>query len=249
MRLFRLFFRPSEGSCGLFWGSFVGVLVCFGGGVCSVPLGAVTFSCFVTRLALFCGKMAVMRACAWCGKRLVERGTGRPARFCSGRCRVAAHRGRSPLPGVPVEMSGRARWVRRDGKRPLTVEGGAASSTDASTWSTLPAVLASEVGDGVGFMLGDGFACIDLDHCLSGGVLSPLASSVLEALPATYVEVSMSGTGLHVFGLLPEMVGVRRPGFEVYSRARFIAVTGRPFEDSRPQLADLSAVADALIHC
>lgn len=101
----------------------------------------------------------------------------------------------------------------------------------------------------MGFMLGDGFACIDLDHCLSGGVLSPLASSVLHALPATYVEVSMSGTGLHVFGLLPERVGVRRPGFEVYSRARFIAVTGNPYEGSRPQLADLSDVADALIHC
>lgn len=175
------------------------------------------------------------------------RPTGRPARFCSGRCRVAAHRHPDPLPGVPVEMSSRPRWTRRDGKRPITVDGYSASSTKKATWASLPAVLSSEMGDGVGFMLGDGVGCIDLDHCLEGGRLSELAEAVLEAVPDTYVEVSPSGTGLHIFGLLPEMGGRKLPGVEVYSRARFMTVTGIPWEGSRPVLGDLSLVASAVM--
>lgn len=143
-------------------------------------------------------------------------------------------------------MSSRPRWTRRDGKRPITTMGRSASSTNTSTWATLREVLDSRAGDGIGFMLGGGIGCIDLDHCLGGGRLSPLARSVLDALPATYVEVSPSGTGLHVFGLLPERAGRKVPGAEVYARARFMTVTGVPFEGSRPVLGDLSTVADAL---
>lgn len=143
-------------------------------------------------------------------------------------------------------MTSRPRWTRRDGKRPVTTAGRCASSTDTSTWTTLREVLDSRTGDGIGFMLGGGVGCIDLDHCLDGGRVSPLARRVLDALPDTYVEVSPSGTGLHVFGLLPERAGRKVAGVEVYSRARFMTVTGVPHEASSPVLGDLSAVADAL---
>lgn len=150
------------------------------------------------------------------------------------------------LPGVPVEMIGRPRWVRHKDKRPLTASGLPASSTDSSTWGSLRAVLASDVGDGVGFVLGGGIGCLDLDHCLTPSGLTSFARRVLEALPSTYVEVSPSGTGLHVFGWVPERLGRRRPGVEVYSRARYMTVTGVPFEGSPAVLGDLDEVALAL---
>ena len=165
--------------------------------------------------------------CEWCGSDLpVRAGRGRLARFCSGRCRVAAHRAKGRL---PVEMTARRAWVRRDGKRPIRCDGSPASSTDSSTWSTYREVLASTAGDGFGVMLGDGLACFDLDHCLEGGVLAPWAADVLATIEAPlWVERSMSGTGLHAFANAPEGPG-RRGRFEFYSRARFIAVTGDRF--------------------
>lgn len=144
-------------------------------------------------------------------------------------------------------MIGRARWVRRDGKRPLTVDGAPASSTNPATWAPLRRVLASQAGFGVGFMLGGGIGCLDLDHCLDGsGRLSGLARRVLDACPETYVEVSPSGTGLHVFGRLPEGPGRKLPGVEIYSRARFMTVTARPYVGSAAVLGDLTEVAREL---
>lgn len=104
--------------------------------------------------------------------------------------------------------------------------------------------MESTVGDGVGFMLGGGVGCIDLDHCLlPDGTLTWQAGRLLEACSATYVEVSPSGTGLHVFGLLPEGPGRRVAGVEVYSRARFMTVTARPWDGAPAVLGDLSEVA------
>lgn len=110
--------------------------------------------------------------------------------------------------------------------------GAPASSTDPSTWSPYSAVQ-DGAGDGMGFMLGGGIGCIDLDGCLDtyGGV-SREARAVLEANPGAFVEKSVSGRGLHVFGLLPEGRGRRLPGgIEVYSRARFIRTTGDVFQE------------------
>lgn len=74
-------------------------------------------------------------------------------------------------------------------------------------------------------MLGDGFGCIDLDGCVSpDGSVTQLAQEVLDSNPDAWVELSLSGRGLHVWGLLPEGPGRRLPGLEVYSKSRFIAL-------------------------
>ena len=99
-------------------------------------------------------------------------------------------------------MTSRARWVRHDArKRPLTASGGPASVTDSSTWSTYAEAARSPHGTGLGIVLGDGLGCIDLDHCIEGGVLAPWAAEVLDEWRdrAVFIEVSMSGTGLHLF--------------------------------------------------
>ena len=174
--------------------------------------------------------------------------TGRIPKFCSNACRQKNYRARvkAAPAGVPAQMVEADRWVRRFGKRPLTAKGWPASSTNPGTWGSHAEVMESRKGDGYGFMLGGGFGCIDLDGCISAdGVLADWARLILDKCPPTYVEVSMSGTGLHIFGLLAEGPGRGQragDGVEVYSRARFMAVSGNPFAGSVGRLGDLAEV-------
>ena len=92
----------------------------------------------------------------------------------------------------------------------------------------------------MGFVLGAGFACLDIDHCLwDDGTPDARAQVILAETAGAYVEVSPSGDGLHVWGRAPERKGRKTPGFEVYSVGRFMTVTGRVFRPGG--LPDLSA--------
>lgn len=198
-------------------------------------------------------------ACEHDGTPIEISGRGRPPRFCSDSCRVAAHRARRAVVAeaetitreaadpIPAELRERARWVRwtvtKDGRKlPLRADRNrAASSTDPSTWSTYAEARDSSIGDGVGFVLGDGIGCVDLDGALdeNGEIISAVALGVLSANVDAWVERSMSGRGLHVFGLLAEAPGRRRAGIEIYSRARFIALTGDVFRPGAGALVPL----------
>lgn len=161
---------------------------------------------------------------------------GRPRRFCSDACKMKAYHARKRTKRIPAEMTRRKRWVRHDErKRPLTVHGWLASSTRRSTWTTFQRVLDSEVGTGFGFVLGDGIGCIDLDHCVDArtGAVLPWAQRVIDDYRprALMVERSMSGTGVHIFMPMVNAKGWRKPhpeggSMEVYSRDRYIAMTG-----------------------
>ena len=156
------------------------------------------------------------------------------ARFCSGACRQKAYRQRSRR-GIPAEMTRRPRWVRHDAhKVPLTLFGGPASVVDPRTWTTFEKAQASTVGAGIGIVLGDGLGCVDLDDAIrADGKLEPWARDVVDEWRdrAVWIEVSMSGRGLHIFAPMPEGRGRRvRDGvvkIETYSRERYIAVTGQ----------------------
>lgn len=197
------------------------------------------------------------RRCEHCREHLGAR-HAHNARYCSGRCRTAACRKRQRVADpVPSTLTRRRRWVRHTaGKVPLAVTGAKttpASSTDPSTWSTYRTVVRSKVGAGLGFVLTaeDRIACVDLDHALVGGHLLPWARAIVDTLPATYIEVSPSGTGLHIWGYGEVGRGrkLRRgeASVEVYGRERYITVTGRPFEGAPSKLADLSRVIADLL--
>ena len=162
------------------------------------------------------------------------------ARYCSPACRQKAYRARRG--GIPASMRDRARWVRHDArKRPLTATGRPASVTDPGTWSSYAEVSRSKHGTGVGVVLGDGLGCIDLDHCISDGVIAPWAQAVLDANPDTFTEISQSGAGIHLWGSLPEGKGrVIRDGrnIEIYSAGRFIAL-GTPMRGTSTALRPL----------
>lgn len=172
------------------------------------------------------------RTCAGCGEPINL--LRADAMACSARCRKRVSR----RPRIPVELTSRARWVRRSAlKRPLTVAGKAASSTDARTWATYSEAHSSSAGVGLGFVLnGDGVACVDLDGVLVDGALDPRAADLLASLDSFYVEVSPSGRGVHawVYGGSPDGRKVFKlaNGLKVewYSDGRYITVTGKAFE-------------------
>ncbi|RYZ32039.1 MAG: DNA primase [Propionibacteriaceae bacterium] len=197
--------------------------------------------------------------CEHCGAPIVQ-GVGRTPRYCSGAHRVAAHRARQreqlAAAGVPVELRRMRRWTRwsriRRGtavtKLPLTVDGRAASSTDPSTWATWDRAQRSRFGTGLGFVLaGDGVLAFDLDECVDEhGAVSAPAQDLLRTLPRTWVELSPSGRGLHVWGYGTVGKGrrfVTAGGLrvELYDRGRFVTVSGRPVV-----LAPLADVGQAL---
>ncbi|MDX3555295.1 DNA primase [Streptomyces europaeiscabiei] len=190
-----------------------------------------------------------------CGAPLPVAGRGPVPRFCSTRCRVAAHRARrSAEETLPRELTARRRWVRRDERKaPRTTDGGFASVTAPATWTSYRDARATPVGVGLGYVLaeGDAVACIDLDHCLIDGELAPWARTILDRCPPTFVEVSPSGDGLHIWGRGEVERGrrIRRHGeaVEIYGQGRYVAVTGRRFEGCPAKLADISGVIASLI--
>lgn len=176
-------------------------------------------------------------SCRHCGERL--RPTQYRSRYCANSCRQKAYRARkNPL---PTELTCRDRWVRwepqkrggRVAKVPMTVDGRHASVTDPGTWGTYEAVSRRAPGRRIGIVLGDGLGCIDLDHCVEGGVLAPWAQGIIaqHRPDAVLVELSPSGTGVHIFLPMPEAPGRRiREGdvnLEIYSRDRYMTVTGK----------------------
>lgn len=173
------------------------------------------------------------------------------AAFCSGRCRVAAHRSKrtAPAHGLPVELVERNRWVRYSSRKiPLTAESTVGSSTNPSTWCDYDTAAASDAGVGLGFVLnGDGIVCIDIDHCIVDGVISAEAKAIVNACHGTYVEVSPSGNGLHIWGTARLRYRGRKfnNGVEVYGDARYITVTGNAVGPSR-QLAPIGKVISTL---
>ncbi|MGA5869265.1 bifunctional DNA primase/polymerase [Streptomyces cinereoruber] len=173
------------------------------------------------------------------------------ARYCSGRCRTAACRARRT---VPAELTRRPRWVRHTARKvPLTAGGSVASSTDPATWSRHADAARSTAGFGLGFVLdGDGIVCLDLDHALDAdGEVLPWAQRIVDAAGGTWVEISVSGRGLHVWGRgsLPHgrRITVGPGSVELYGDGRFIAVTGRTFGGTPCRLGDVQHIIDALL--
>ena len=164
---------------------------------------------------------------------------------------------------VPAEMKEQCRWMCFkivDGKKmPVSVHSGlVASVTDSSNWADYGTALLylekhhNEVSAlGYVFADGDSMVGIDLDDCLdeAGEPCNELVKEIVERT-STYIERSISGTGLHfyVLGKLKNETGLKLStelsthgfGIEVYEKARCFIVTG----DSYRRKDDESVVAD-----
>jgi P4 family phage/plasmid primase-like protien len=136
-----------------------------------------------------------------------------------------------------------------------------ASSTNPTTWSTYAAALAAvKAGkaDGIGYMLthaeglANGVGALDLDYCrdLDTGDIAPWAQELIEEARHTYVETTVSGTGLRIIGLvdggqLHKKLNTADGGsVELYRHAeRYITVTGLQ-SGSCTELQDIDELID-----
>lgn len=149
---------------------------------------------------------------------------------------------------VPDEMKKRPNWVvvktwwnadkGKYNKRPVNCnsdKGEYAESDNPETWTTFDNALKylkEKGGTTVAYALDgkDNISCIDLDHCYDeNGQPSALAKEVLSKCGKTYVEKSVSGNGLHIFGKTNGMdirTFSKDGDLEFYQKEHFIAMTG-----------------------
>jgi len=163
---------------------------------------------------------------------------------------------------LPYELAVLRQWVcwrleidknGRDIKIPYNPETGRkASSSNPATWrSYAEAEYAKEkhLFNGIGFVFTTecGIIGIDLDHCLVDGKPNDMAAMILAKLPPTYIEISPSGEGLHIFlkGKMPSS-GNRnnKNGVEMYSSGRYFTVTGSRWRICADEIAEDNGVID-----
>lgn len=109
---------------------------------------------------------------------------------------------------------------------------------DPSAWTTadkalqLAALAGPDHGVGFFFTPSDPFYFLDIDDCLTESrTWSDTAQSLMEQFPGAAIEISQSGTGLHIFGKYsgsapPHSCKNTPLGLELYTDSRFVALTG-----------------------
>ena len=169
---------------------------------------------------------------------------------------------------VPDEMKARPNWVvvktwwnadkGKYNKRPVNCnsdKGEYAESDNPETWTTFDNALKylkEKGGTTVAYALDgkDNVSCIDLDRCYDeNGQPSALAKDVLSKCGKTYVEKSVSGNGLHIFGKTSGMdirTFSKDGDLEFYQKEHFIAMTGDGAGYSRLESFDTSEMKELL---
>lgn len=136
-----------------------------------------------------------------------------------------------------------------------------AKCNDSSTWASIDAATSAiktskKSLTGLTFVIGEGISVIDLDHCFdSAGNPSALAADLMSAFEGTtYMEKSMSGTGLHIFvkgdlrnaGKFGKVNKGDFGDIEVYDESKFMSVTGNIIGDVRT-LGNVTALQQAAV--
>jgi hypothetical protein len=123
--------------------------------------------------------------------------------------------------GIPDQLKERKQWLPwayfEGDKRSVTAAGTLAKWSDPGCRMTFEEAMsaylnsfeepfASEIGtfDGLQFFFseGDGLAAIDLDHCFDeGGQVETWAKKIIAQFAGTYIELSPSGSGCHIWCL------------------------------------------------
>ena len=91
--------------------------------------------------------------------------------------------------------------------------------------------LSKQLNLGIGFVLTDKdpFFFLDIDHCYNGNGWSDLANNLCAQLSGCAIEVSRSGTGVHILGTgRPQHSRCKNIplGVELYTSKRYVALTG-----------------------
>ena len=166
---------------------------------------------------------------------------------------------------IPHQLAALPNWVNwrlekdtkhdRDAKVPYSpITGRRTSTNNPTAWGTLGQALSSLEKysfNGVGFVFTEesGIIGIDIDHCINPdtGTLNETADDILAKLPPTYIEISPSGKGLHIFlqGALPPG-GNKSAKFsvEIYGSKRYFTVTGNRYPTCVDFIAEDNGAVD-----
>jgi len=150
---------------------------------------------------------------------------------------------------IPQELIDRKQWILwrleyrsnqdKPTKVPYQINGKKASSTDSATWTSHNTALKvyqdTNKYSGIGYVLSDDdpYVIIDLDDCFDGNrQLIGKNKEIVDSI-ASYTEISQSGNGLHIVVKGENIKGFnnRKESIEMYSQARFFAMTGDVYED------------------
>ncbi len=126
--------------------------------------------------------------------------------------------------------------VRPD-KVPVDVSGNPINPHAPANWMSEKDCrsTADLLGLKVGFVFtqDDPYFFIDIDHCITDGIYSPIAQQLMEVFEGCYVEISQSGEGLHIFGhadgadiWLKHSSKNKEYGIEFYTSERYVLLTG-----------------------
>ena len=152
---------------------------------------------------------------------------------------------------VPECMKMVNNWVlwktqQRDGritKLPYQVNGKMASTTDPATWADYQTAIkalndSNGYYQGIGFVFTEKTPCfIDLDHVLdpNAHTLNDEAYQIVQSFKDTYIEVSQSGEGLHIFAFGDIPKAIRYEPVEMYHAGRFCAMTCKAIQPVEPK--------------
>jgi hypothetical protein len=116
-----------------------------------------------------------------------------------------------------------------------------------SDWENYEVVRSAKGFDGIGIKFDGTFLGVDMDNVLESGTIRNSQAQEFLAKANTYIEVSPSGNGLHLFFLLNEEFNpikkVHKTGeksasgdtkFEYYTEGRFFTFTGNNWSTSQP---------------
>lgn len=143
--------------------------------------------------------------------------------------------------------------VGKTDKFPCDASGNVRDAHDSSIWMTfeLAALMLPALPDnyGIGFVFtsADPFWFIDIDDCAKDGQWSSIAQQLISSFPGAAIEVSQSGTGLHIIGKYrgdePEHAKKNIPlHLEMYTSKRFVALTGKHAVGDAGMVHDLTPV-------
>jgi primase-polymerase (primpol)-like protein len=123
-------------------------------------------------------------------------------------------------------------------KPPTDANGYKIDAQNCNNWRSFEDVY--NASDQIGFVLTDDdpFLFLDLDHVLKDGKLCDWAEELIAELPATYIEISPSGDGLHMLYKLhdiPDLKTNKRKFddgtvLEVYFNKRYFTLTGNVYQ-------------------
>lgn len=166
---------------------------------------------------------------------------------------------------LPNKLKQRACFCRwkyemRNGKQskvPYMANGKRANSTDRRCFTGFDRVCTSLDGfDGIGIGLFDDLFAIDIDHCITDGIMSDMAKDITDIMNC-YTEYSPSGSGIRIIGVADGLsydkthyfINNHRLGLEVYVAGytqKFVTVTGNAIRkcDLTERSCELMTVLD-----